>query len=98
MKKITSVFGSFVLALMFFGVNVQAEYDGTRMDRTGYTDTTNRVNDMEMNRVNNDVRTRNVNTTNDVTTNHNRGFNWAWLGLFGLLGLLGLRKHEKDPR
>ncbi len=31
-----------------------------------------------MNRVNNDVRTRNVNTTNDLNDNQNKNNNWAW--------------------
>ncbi|PEX96067.1 cell wall anchor protein [Bacillus cereus] len=50
-----------------------------------------------MNRVNNDVRTRNVNTTNDLNANRNKSNNWTWLGLLGLLGLFGLRKKDNDP-
>ena len=48
-----------------------------------------------MNRVNNDVRTRNVNTTNDLNDNRDRNNNWAWLGLLGLAGLFGLRRRDK---
>ncbi len=55
-----------------------------------------RVNDYNMNRVNNDVRTRNVNTTNDLNDNQNKNNNWAWLGLLGLLGLFGLRKRQRS--
>ncbi|HFK1759490.1 TPA: WGxxGxxG family protein [Bacillus cereus] len=51
-----------------------------------------------MNRVNNDVRTRNVNTTNDLNDNRDRNNNWAWLGLLGLAGLLGLRRRDKEVR
>ena len=51
-----------------------------------------------MNRVNNDVRTRNVNTTDDLNDNRDRNNNWAWLGLLGLAGLLGLRRRDKEVR
>jgi hypothetical protein len=35
--------------------------------------------------------------TQDRLALANRGFDWNWLGLFGLLGLLGLRRdHAED--
>ncbi|OUM45803.1 GNAT family acetyltransferase, partial [Bacillus pseudomycoides] len=55
------------------------------------------VNDNNMNRVNYDTRTRNVNTTNDLNNHRDGNNNWAWLGLLGLVGLFGLRKKEKEP-
>ena len=65
------------------------------MNRVNNTDISTRVNDNNLDRVNNDVRTRNVNTTNDLNDNRDRNNNWAWLGLLGLAGLLVLEEETK---
>ncbi|MBJ8009546.1 GNAT family acetyltransferase [Bacillus mycoides] len=96
-KKLSSILGALLLTIMVFGTSVHAEYDGYNTDRVNNNNITTRVNDNNMNRVNNDVRTRNVNTTNDLNDNRDKNNNWAWLGLLGLVGLFGLRKKDKDP-
>ncbi|CAH2462264.1 MULTISPECIES: WGxxGxxG family protein [Bacillus] len=96
-KKLSSILGALLLTIMIFGTSVHAEYDGYNTDRVNNNNITTRVNDNNMNRVNNDVRTRNVNTTNDLNDNRDKNNNWAWLGLLGLVGLFGLRKKDKDP-
>jgi len=95
-KKLSSILGALLLTIMLFGTSIHAEYDGYNTDRVNNNNITTRVNDNNMNRVNYDTRTRNVNTTNDLNTNRKNN-NWAWLGLLGLLGLFGLRKKEKEP-
>ncbi|MGG3519536.1 WGxxGxxG family protein [Bacillus pseudomycoides] len=95
-KKLSSILGALLLTIMVFGTSIHAEYDGYNTDRVNNNNITTRVNDNNMNRVNYDTRTRNVNTTNDLNTNRKNN-NWAWLGLLGLLGLFGLRKKEKEP-
>lgn len=94
-KKLSSILGALLLTIMVFGTSVHAEYDGYNTDRVNNNNITTRVNDNNMNRVNNDVRTRNVNTTNDLNDNRDKNNNWAWLGLLGLVGLFGLRKKTK---
>ena len=42
------------------------------MNRVNNTDISTRVNDNNLDRVNNDVRTRNVNTTNDLNDNRDK--------------------------
>ncbi|PRT15790.1 GNAT family acetyltransferase [Bacillus toyonensis] len=96
-KKLSSILGALLLTIMFFGTSVHAEYDGYNTNRVNNNNITTRVNDNNMDRVNNDVRTRNVNTTNDLNENRDKNNNWAWLGLLGLVGLFGLRKKDKDP-
>ena len=96
-KKLSSILGALLLTIMVFGTSVHAEYDGYNTDRVNNNNITTRVNDNNMNRVNNDVRTRNVNTTNDLNDNRDKNNNWAWLGLLGLVGLFGLRKKDKEP-
>ena len=49
------------------------------MNRVNNTDISTRVNDNNLDRVNNDVRTRNVNTTNDLNDNRDRNNNWLGL-------------------
>ena len=95
-KKLSSILGALLLTIMVFGTSIHAEYDGYNTDRVNNNNITTRVNDDNMNRVNYDTRTRNVNTTNDLNYNRKNN-NWAWLGLLGLLGLFGLRKKEKEP-
>ncbi|PDZ75162.1 WGxxGxxG family protein [Bacillus pseudomycoides] len=95
-KKLSSILGALLLTIMVFGTSIHAEYDGYNTDRVNNNNITTRVNDNNMNRVNYDTRTRNVNTTNDLNYNRKNN-NWAWLGLLGLLGLFGLRKKEKEP-
>ncbi len=97
-KKLSSIVSVLALSIMFLGTSAQAEYDGTNMNRVNNTDISTRVNDNNLDRVNNDVRTRNVNTTNDLNDNRDRNNNWAWLGLLGLAGLLGLRRRDKATR
>ncbi|MES9697520.1 WGxxGxxG family protein [Bacillus sp. JJ927] len=96
-KKLSSILGALLLTIMVFGTSVHAEYDGYNTNRVNNNNITTRVNDNNMDRVNNDVRTRNVNTTNDLNDNRDKNNNWAWLGLLGLVGLFGLRKKDKDP-
>ncbi|MEN1937013.1 WGxxGxxG family protein [Paenibacillus sp. 102] len=96
-KKLSSILGALVVAIMVFGTNVHAEYDGNNVDRVNNNNITTRVTDDNMNRVNNDIRTRNVNTTNDLNNDRDNN-NWAWLGLLGLAGLFGLRRREKEAR
>ncbi|MEY8351595.1 WGxxGxxG family protein [Bacillus cereus] len=96
-KKLSSILGALLLTIMLFGTSVHAEYDRYNTDRVNNTDITTRVNDNNMNRVNYDTRTRNVNTTNDLNNDRDDNNNWAWLGLLGLLGLFGLRRKEKEP-
>ncbi|MCC2539041.1 WGxxGxxG family protein [Bacillus paranthracis] len=97
-KKLSSIVSVLALSIMFLGTSAHAEYDGTNMNRVNNTDISTRVNDNNLDRVNNDVRTRNVNTTNDSNDNRDRNNNWAWLGLLGLAGLLGLRRRDKETR
>ena len=94
-KNLSSILSVLALSIMFLGTSAQAEYDGTNMNRVNNTDISTRVNDNNLDRVNNDVRTRNVNTTNDLNDNRDRNNNWAWLGLLGLAGLLGLEEETK---
>ncbi|AIK38210.1 LPXTG cell wall anchor domain protein [Bacillus pseudomycoides] len=95
-KKLSSILGALLLTILIFGTSVHAEYDGYNTDRVNNNNITTRVNDDNMNRVNYDTRTRNVNTTNDLNNNRKNN-NWAWLGLLGLVGLFGLRRKEKEP-
>ncbi|MFS1768517.1 WGxxGxxG family protein [Bacillus anthracis] len=97
-KKLSSIVSVLALSIMFLGTSAHAEYDGTNMNRVNNTDISTRVNDNNLDRVNNDVRTRNVNTTNDLNDNRDRNNYWAWLGLLGLAGLLGLRRRDKEVR
>jgi len=97
-KKLSSILSVLALSIMFLGTSAQAEYDGNHMNRVNNTDISTRVTDNNLDRVNNDVRTRNVNTTNDLNANRDRNNNWAWLGLLGLAGLLGLRRRDKEVR
>ena len=56
-KKLSSILSVLVLSIMFLGTSAQAEYDGTNMNRVNNTDISTRVNDNNLDRVNNDVRT-----------------------------------------
>lgn len=74
-KKLSSILSTLLLTIMFFGTSVHAEYDGNNMDRFNNNDVTTRVIDHNMNRVNNDTRTQNVNTTNDLNNDRDNDNN-----------------------
>ena len=81
-------------------VNVYGSDTGSQFLNTGADMGTNRVRT-------NAPANRRVNTPpvtdgnfRTMATTTNRGFNWAWLGLFGLLGLIGLwsRNPQRDRK
>ena len=55
-KEIIIYFKCLALSIMFLGTSAQAEYDGTNMNRVNNTDISTRVNDNNLDRVNNDVK------------------------------------------
>ena len=59
-KKLSSILSVLVLSIMFLGTSAQAEYDGTNMNRVNNTDISTRVNDNNLDRVINIIRSRNV--------------------------------------
>lgn len=65
-KKLSSIVSVLALSIMFLGTSAHAEYDGTNMNRVNNTDISTRVNDNNLDRVNNDVRTRYVIHTSTI--------------------------------